>query len=95
MILATDFNTNGHTQWYFFSAANIRKNVEYRFNIINLLKPDSLYNVGMKPLFYSEKNAQSKKIGWHRDGDNICYYTTNLKRKNGGFYSCLSFTVKF
>ncbi len=95
MILSTDFNTNGHTQWYFFSIANTRKNVEYRFNIINLLKPDSLYNVGMKPLFYSEKNATTKNIGWNRDGDNICYYTTNLKRKNGGFYSCLSFTVKF
>ena len=53
LILSTDFNTNGHTQWYFFSVANTRKNVEYRFNIINLLKPDSLYNVGMKPLFYS------------------------------------------
>lgn len=49
----------------------------------------------MKPLFYSEKNANYKKIGWNRDADNICYYTTNLKRKNGGFYSCLSFTVKF
>jgi len=46
LVLATDFNTNGHTQWYFFSVANTRKNVEYRFNIINLLKPDSLYNVG-------------------------------------------------
>jgi len=27
LILATDFNTNGHTQWYFFSIANTRKNV--------------------------------------------------------------------
>lgn len=27
LILSTDFNTNGHTQWYFFSVANTRKNV--------------------------------------------------------------------
>lgn len=53
LILSTDYNTNGHTQWYFFSVANTRKNIEYRFNIINLLKPDSLYNVGLKPLVYS------------------------------------------
>ena len=28
--------------------------------IINLMKPDSLYNSGMKPLFYSEKQAKEK-----------------------------------
>ena len=82
LILNTDYNTNGHTQWYFFSVANTRKNVEYRFNIINLLKPDSLYNVGMKPMIYSERNANNKGLGWHRDGADICYYTTNIKRKN-------------
>jgi hypothetical protein len=29
-----------------------------------MMKPDSLYNAGMKPLIYSEKNAKfkSKKI---------------------------------
>lgn len=96
LILNTDYNTNGHTQWYFFSVANTRKNVEYRFNIINLLKPDSLYNVGMKPMIYSERNASTKGLGWHRDGAEICYYTTNVKRKNNaGYYSCLSFTMKF
>ena len=95
MVLATDYNTNGHTQWYFFSVANTRKNVEYRFNIINLLKPDSLYNVGMKPLIYSEKNALHKGLGWVREGGDICYYTNNMKRKFGGYYSSLSFTLKF
>ena len=49
----------------------------------------------MKPLIYSDKNAANKNIGWHRDGTDICYYTTNLKRKNGGFYSNLTFTLKF
>jgi len=29
----------------------------YTFNIINLIKADSLYNNGMKPLFYSEEQA--------------------------------------
>jgi hypothetical protein len=81
LILATDYNTNGHTQWYFFSVANTRKNVEYRFNIINLLKPDSLYNVGMKPLIYSEKTALGRGVGWVREGADICYYTNNMKRK--------------
>jgi hypothetical protein len=75
--------------------ANTRKNVEYRFNIINLLKPDSLYNVGMKPLVYSEKAALAKGVGWIREGGDICYYTNNMKRKFGGYYSNLCFTLKF
>ncbi len=49
----------------------------------------------MKPLVYSERNALNKNHGWQRDGGDICYYTTNLKRKNGGYYSNLSFTLKF
>ena len=53
--MRADWNTTSHTQWYYFSVANTRKDVEYKFMIINLMKPDSLYNSGMKPLFYSEK----------------------------------------
>lgn len=58
IILRADWNTTSHTQWYYFSVANTRKDVEYKFMIINLMKPDSLYNSGMKPLFYSEKQAK-------------------------------------
>lgn len=72
--MKSDQNTSGHTQWFYFSVANTRKDVEYRFNIINMMKPDSLYNSGMKPLIYSEKQAKLKKIGWYRDGYDICYY---------------------
>lgn len=42
--------------------ANTRMNQEYRFNIINLLKPDSLYNLGMRPLIYSEKTARFRGV---------------------------------
>ena len=62
MILKPDYFTNGHTQWFYFSVSNTRKDVEYRFNIINMMKPDSLYNSGMKPLIYSEKIAKYKSI---------------------------------
>lgn len=62
LILKNDYNTQGHTQWFYFSVANTRKDVEYKFTIINLMKPDSLYNSGMKPLFYSDKQAKLKSI---------------------------------
>ena len=95
IILKTDYNTMSHTQWYYFSVANTRKDTEYKFSIINLMKPDSLYNSGMKPLFYSEKLAKEKGVGWFRDGHDICYYQNNLKRKNGDFYHTLNFSIKF
>lgn len=60
LILKNDYGTQGHTQWFYFSVSNVRKDVEYKFTIINLMKPDSLYNSGMRPLFYSNKLAQLK-----------------------------------
>ena len=55
LILSNDINTNGHTQWYFFRVSNTKKGMKIRFNIINLAKPDSLYNYGMKILTFSNK----------------------------------------
>jgi hypothetical protein len=52
----------------------MRKDRTYRFNIVNLMRVESFYNKGMKPLFYSVKKAEKENIGWHRDGDNIAYY---------------------
>ena len=46
----------------------------YRFNIVNLMKPESTYTMGMKPLLYSVKEAEKAGIGWQRDGFNIAYY---------------------
>jgi hypothetical protein len=55
--------------------SNTRKDIPYKFNIINLIKPESSYNQGMKPLTYSKREAdQESGIGWLREGDNICYY---------------------
>lgn len=46
----------------------------FRLSIVNLAKPDSLYNEGMKPLLYSTKDAQLHSIGWRRCGKNISYF---------------------
>jgi hypothetical protein len=54
------------TQWFYFRVTNTKKNQIYKFNIVNLIKPDSLYNNGMRPLIYSKKAAEQKSIGWHR-----------------------------
>jgi hypothetical protein len=37
------------------------------------MKPDSLYNYGMKPWVKSKTQEQDKSIGWHRDWTDISY----------------------
>ena len=74
LYLKNDYGTGGYTQWFYFSVGNTRKDRTYRFNIVNLMKPDSNYNMGMKPLVYSVKEAAERQIGWQREGSNISYY---------------------
>jgi len=61
---------------------NTRKDRTYRFNIVNLMKGESNYNQGMKPLIYSVKKSFKDLVGWHRDGFNIAYYSSARKRKS-------------
>lgn len=75
LMLKYDYGTSNYTQWFFFKISNTRKDVPYKFNIINLIKPESSYNQGMKPLIYSKREVEQESgIGWLRDGENICYY---------------------
>jgi hypothetical protein len=70
LVLQPDINTRGHTQWYYFAVGNVRAGQRYTFNIINLMKEDSLYNLGMLPLMHSEKQLEDKvrfkRLGWTR-----------------------------
>ncbi|KAL8585690.1 hypothetical protein ACOMHN_022337 [Nucella lapillus] len=77
LVLKTDLYTNRHTQWFFFLVRNVQPGVTYKFRIVNLLKTDSLYNYGMRPLVYSEKDAAYKDQGWVRTGHHISY-TKNI-----------------
>jgi hypothetical protein len=95
LILKPDYNTKGNTQWFFFSIGNTRAGKLYRFNIINMMKPDSLYNYGMKPLMYSQTDAHRYRRGWVRCGTDVCYYQNSMRRKLGGFYYTLTFAVTF
>lgn len=63
----------------------MQPNIDYTFNIVNFTKRDSLFNYGMKPVFYSiwqnngiEPNDYveevHKTVGWYRYGKNVSYY---------------------
>ncbi|GIL75186.1 hypothetical protein Vretimale_7859 [Volvox reticuliferus] len=94
LILRPDINTRGHTQWFFFSVTNTRAGCRYKFNIINLLKEDSLYNDGMRPLVHSAKAQAGRGLGWHRAGSRISYYANTIRRgRSGKTYYTLTFTL--
>ena len=74
LVLNCDVNTRGHTQWFLYRIRGMEPGVPYRFNLINLMKPDSLFSSGMRPLVYSERTAATKQLGWFRTGEDIAYY---------------------
>ncbi|XP_068255590.1 cytosolic carboxypeptidase 2 [Nyctibius grandis] len=74
LTLRPDLYTAKHTQWFYFRVQNTRRDPLYRFTIANLAKPKSLYGEGMRPLLYSQRDAQSRGVGWRRVGADVRYY---------------------
>ena len=76
LYLQDDTNSdNSLTQWFYFSALNMKKGCVVKLNMMNLMKDDSLYNVGMQPFVYSRKrHREGDGMQWHREGFNIDYY---------------------
>ncbi|XP_048590295.1 uncharacterized protein LOC5514750 isoform X2 [Nematostella vectensis] len=99
LVLSNDLYTKRHTQWYYFRVENMVPGVTYKFNIINLLKRDSLYNYGMKPLLYSSKVAEDSSIDWQRSGHHVNYTRTvnnkNVLLSRDLIYFTLTFQVEF
>nr|XP_015194124.1 PREDICTED: cytosolic carboxypeptidase 2 [Lepisosteus oculatus] len=94
LTLRADLYTTKHTQWYYFRVRNMKAGVTYRFTIVNLMKPSSLYNMGMKPLLYSEQEARARGVGWRRAGANIRYYRNQRDQEGQSLYS-LTWTCQF
>lgn len=66
--------------------------------MLNLSKPDSLFNEGMKILIYSEKQSEDKDIGWFRGGTKISYYANGIRKdpnKRFKSYYTLTFSYEF
>ena len=78
LYLQNDTNTNGYIQWFFFRVSNTKKGNKVNFNIINMVRKKCIYKRGLKIMTYSKLEATNDNIGWHRDCDNIFYYTNNL-----------------
>nr|BAK63694.1 ATP/GTP binding protein-like 2 [Pan troglodytes] len=48
----------------------------------------------MKPLLYSQLDANTRNIGWRREGNEIKYYKNNTDDGQQPFY-CLTWTIQF
>ncbi|CAD7957535.1 unnamed protein product [Amoebophrya sp. A120] len=96
LVLNPDYNTTSHAQWFYFRVANTRKNVRYRFNLINMIKPTSLYNEGMRPVVYSMREHNDPSIGgkWMRAGEKCAYYQNGIAKRRGVYYT-LTFQIAF
>ncbi|CAH1248158.1 AGBL3 [Branchiostoma lanceolatum] len=100
LVLKTDLYTSRHTQWFYFRIQNALPGITYKFQIVNLLKRDSLYNYGMRPLVYSDRMARDRTIGWHRSGHHISYYQFYNTSRNPLLqpdinYFCLEWQMEF
>jgi len=65
--LENDLNTKGHTQWYYFKVVYKdvalhaeKKTHRVKFNMLNLAKTTSLYQLGMKPCIWSKRRHEKE-----------------------------------
>jgi hypothetical protein len=86
--LENDLNTKGHTQWYYFkveykdiAVRADKKSHNVKFNVLNLAKTTSLYQVGMKPCIWSRRKFEEEGVGWFRGGEEVTYTQNNILRE--------------
>jgi len=95
-VLQNDINSKGNLQWFYFGVS-VEYPMELRFNIINLLKYDSLFNYGMQVAVFSERRHHKTGEGWMRAGKQIVYERSDLLVEGSPkkYYYSLSFTYDF
>eukprot|EP01064_Diplonema_japonicum_P007699 TRINITY_DN15327_c0_g1_i4.p1 TRINITY_DN15327_c0_g1~~TRINITY_DN15327_c0_g1_i4.p1 ORF type:complete len:1033 (+),score=252.67 TRINITY_DN15327_c0_g1_i4:54-3152(+) len=87
--LASDANARGSTQWFNFSVTNAHP-ATYTFNIVNFVKPSSLYNKGLRPCFYSRKLKK-----WTSVGNKVCYFRSRLPKRERNNQTCDLYAMSF
>ncbi|KAH8060941.1 zinc carboxypeptidase [Aureococcus anophagefferens] len=84
-----DTHTNGHVQWFYFSvrrtdglnvgpyeqpSPEAKRPLRVRLNIVNMMKKNSLYALGMLPVGFCERADARRGYGWTRVGEDVCYF---------------------
>lgn len=97
LYLKDDTNSdNSLTQWFYFGCTNIKAGTVVKLNMLNLMKDDSLYNMGMQPFVYSQKrHLQGDGVQWHREGFNIEYYFNDLTIRTSNVTMDMKFDPRY
>ena len=83
-------------QWFYFQVVHAVASIPYTISIVNFVKPESLYQEGMRPLLYSRIDEKKSSKGWFRVGEKIEYFANNRKFKKKDVeqnYHSLRFTM--
>lgn len=92
--MQNDINTKGNTQWFYFRISNVPANQDIKINIVNMMKPDSLFNYGMLPCVHSAQAELKSGTGWVRKATKVSYYKNTKRVENSKrYYYTLSFTI--
>ena len=51
-----------------------RRPLRVRLNIVNMMKKNSLYALGMLPVGFCERADARRGYGWTRVGEDVCYF---------------------
>lgn len=81
MVIQNDINTKGNNQWFYFSVKNVEKNSVIKFNLVNMTKKSSLFDIGMKPSVFSMARYEKRNIGWVREGLKVSYKRSQKVKK--------------
>ncbi|CAM1319123.1 AGBL2 (predicted) [Pycnogonum litorale] len=95
LYVRSDLYTSKHNQWFYFRIRNTQRRVVYRFSIVNFHKSSSLYSMGMRPLFYSVKNATLNNVGWIRVGYDISYCKNENCSEDANSSGLPTYTMSF
>ncbi|KAH8071529.1 hypothetical protein JL720_11413 [Aureococcus anophagefferens] len=83
-----DTHTNGHVQWFYFSvrrtdglnvgpyeqpSPEAKRPLRVRLNIVNMMKKNSLYALGMLPVGFCERADARRGYGWTRVGEDVLF----------------------
>ena len=92
LALQRDVNAESlSTQWFYFRVKNNKNKGIFGFNVVNYVKPFSMFRAGMKPCIYSVKAG----LGWERAGIKIEYRRNSILYDEDRSYYTLSFSYNF
>jgi hypothetical protein len=67
----------------------------YTFHLVNLGKPNSLFEEGAQPVMLSRRRFSQAGIGWTREGKDVAYYANGCLLGTGKPAHTLSFSIDF